>query len=169
MGQSKVPLFLPAVVAAARPVFDQIIAVQRADGEAAAIETIFEAEHEEQAPAFGVLRALQHAGAECFILAVDYPLITSDLLRFVAGRFESSAAPIVAPRWNGKLQVLCAGYRHAVRDVLQGRLAAGRYDLRGLGDDAEIIEESELRSRFPGEPLLNVTTPEEWARVTELP
>ena len=169
MGQSKVPLFLPAVVAAARPVFDQIIAVQRADGDAAPLETIYEPEHEEQAPAFGVLRALEHAAADCFILAVDYPLMTAEVLRYVAERFEQSAAPIVAPRWSGKLQVLCAGYRHSVLDVLHDRLTAGRYDLRGLGDTAEIIEESELRSRFPGEPLMNVNTPDDWARAKELP
>jgi len=45
--------------------------------------------------------------------------------------------------------------------MLEKRLAAGRYDLRGVGERAEIIDEAELRARFPGEPLLNVNTPED--------
>src|SRR5579859_2848830 len=49
MGQSKVPLFLDRVIAAARPVFDQIFAVQRAGGDAVSIETIYEFAHPDHA------------------------------------------------------------------------------------------------------------------------
>ena len=165
MGEPKVPLFLPFVAAAARPVFDQIIAVQRANGSAAAeIETIFEEQHSEHAPAFGVARALQHANADCFILAVDYPLIRSEVLSYI----QSHAGDLILPRWNDKLQVLCGVYRKAVRAILEERLAAGRYDLRGLGDRARIIDEAELRARFAGEPLMNVNTREEWAEAKTL-
>lgn len=165
MGESKIALFLPYVVAAARPVFDQIIAVQRANGAAADIETIFEAPRDEQAPAFGVARALEHANGDCFILAVDYPLIRTDVLRYIV---ERPRGDLVVPRWNGKLQVLCGVYGKAMRAILDRRLAAGRYDLRGLGDRADIIEEAELRARFAGEPLMNVNTPGEWAEAKAL-
>ena len=161
MGQSKVPLFLDRVVAAARPVFDRLFAVQRAGGEAVSIETIYEDAHMDHAPAFGVARALEHAKGDCFILAVDYPLVTSEVLRYVEERFEKSAAPLVAPRWNDKLQMLCAGYSGSLAPRLAERLAAGRYDLRGLTDRVEILEEGEMRARFAGEPLMNVNTPEE--------
>ena len=164
MGQSKVPLFLDRVLAAARPVFDAIIAVQRAGGEAAPIETIYEKAHADQAPAFGVVCALQHAAADGFILAVDYPLVTSAVLRYIEARFRSSLAPVVAPRWNGKVQMLCAAYAGSMAAVLQERLAAGRYDLRGLANHAEILEETDLRAQFPGEPLMNVNTPDDWER-----
>ena len=46
------------------------------------------------------------------------------------------------------------------------RIAERRYDLRGLARGAEIIEEEEVRSRFSGEPLLNVNTPEELESAT---
>ena len=157
MGESKVRLFLPRVVAAARPVFDRVVAVQRAGGEPAGIETIFEDEHAERAPVFGVARALAHANADCFILGVDYPLITAEVLRYIAQRLG-------VPRWNGKLQTLCAAYRASAGPAIGERIAAGRYDLRGLVDSAAIIEEDELRTRFAGEPLMNVNTPEEWER-----
>jgi molybdopterin-guanine dinucleotide biosynthesis protein A len=46
---------------------------------------------------------------------------------------------------------------------IEERIARGALDLRGAAE-TEIIAESELRSRFSGEPLLNVNTPEEWER-----
>ena len=110
---------------------------------------------------FGVWRALEDAGARCFILAIDYPLVTSDVLRYLAGRVSQSAAEMVVPRWNGKLQMLCAGYSPSILPRFAPRLAAGQLNLRGLSDNLEIIEEDELRTRFAGEPLMNVNTPEE--------
>ncbi len=117
MGQSKVVVslggttFLERVAAAAKPVFDRVIAVQRAGGEeVGSLPTIFEPRRSEQAPVFGVWRALEDAKARCFILAIDYPLLTSEVLRYLAGRASQSAAEMVVPRWSGKLQMLCAGY-----------------------------------------------------------
>jgi molybdopterin-guanine dinucleotide biosynthesis protein A len=170
MGQSKADMqfagstFLSRVAEAARGAFDKVIAVQRSDGEpASAVETIFETPHADQAPIFGLARALQHARGKCFVLAVDYPLITTEILRFLSERFTRSHAPLLAPRWNGKLQMLCGGYAPVLVTLIDERIAAGRFELRGLTADAEIIEEEELRSRFPGEPLMNVNTPEELA------
>lgn len=162
MGRSKVDLFLARVVAAAAPVFDRVIAVQRAGGAAAGIiDTIYEEPHEHAAPVFGVACALRDAAGEAFVLGVDYPLVTSDVLRYIEGRFRASGASLVAPRWNGKVQMLCAAYAKRVAPRLDERIAAGRLDLRSLADDAEIIDEQELRARFEGEPLMNVNTPED--------
>jgi molybdenum cofactor guanylyltransferase len=171
MGQSKAEMkfagstFLSRVADAARGAFDRVIAVQRPDGEPApAVETIFETPHAARAPIFGVARALQHAQAKCFVLAVDYPLITTEMLRFLRERFVVSRAPLLAPRWSGKLQMLCGGYAPSLLlPLIDERIAAGRFELRALTADAEIIEEEELRTRFPGEPLMNVNTPEELA------
>ena len=167
MGRSKPDIalagatFLDRVAAAARPIFDRVIAVQRAGGPPASIPTIFERPREEQAPVFGVWRALEDAKAQCFILAIDYPLVTSDVLRYLAGRASQSAAEVVVPRWNGKLQMLCAGYSASLLARFEPRIAASQLNLRGLTDEIEIIEEEDLRARFPGEPLMNVNTPEE--------
>ena len=153
MGSSKTELFLARILAAATPVFDEVIAVQRAGGEPAGVRTIFEEEHEGDGAIFGVARALRDAGGDAFLLAVDYPLITSALLRFLR---DARRVPV----WKGIRQPLCAVWTAAQLPRIEERIAAGRYDLQALIEQ-EIIPEPELRARFPGEPLLNVNTPEE--------
>jgi molybdopterin-guanine dinucleotide biosynthesis protein A len=153
MGQSKVALFLDRVAAAARGAFDDVVAVQRAGGEEApGVETIFEEPHPDRAPVFGVIRALQHAQGRCFILAVDYPYLSSALLRRLRARFEASDALLMAPRAQGKLQMLCAGYDSALLPRIEERIVQGRLDLRGLV--TEVIEEESSE-------LVNVNTPED--------
>jgi len=167
MGRSKLDIefggatFFDRAVSAARAAFDAVIAVQRAGGEKLNIETIEEAPHDDEAAIFGLLAALRHARATCFVLAVDYPLIDANVLRFLRSRIARSKSSIVVPRWGGKLQMLCAGYAFDVEPLVAERIDERRYDLRSLARGAEIIEEDEVRSRFGGEPLLNVNTPEE--------
>lgn len=158
--------FLDRVADAARGAFDEVYAVQRAGGEpAGGLPTVFENGHDLEAPVFGVAAALQHARGRCFVLAVDYPALTSELLRELRLRFEQSAALLLAPRWGGKLQMLCAGYGSGLLSRVERRIAEGRFDLRGLADEAEteIVREDDLRLRFAGEPLANVNTPAELA------
>lgn len=157
MGQSKTALFLPRILAAAGPVFDAVLAVQRPDGERiGGVETIFETAHEGDGAIFGLAAALRHARASCFILAVDYPLLTADVLRFLA---ERGGIPI----WDGEPQPLCARWDAALLPLVERRIAAGRFDLRSLLAKAalEMIPESDLRARFGGVPLRNVNTPAE--------
>ena len=168
MGRSKIDLpfagstFLERIVAAAKPVFESVNAVQRAGGPALdSLPTIYEPMHELQAPVFGLWRALLDAQERCFVLAIDYPLLTSDVLRYLARRVSESDAAMVVPRWNGKLQMLCAGYSPTILPRFKPRIDSGQLNLRGLTDDLEVIEEDELRVRFSGEPLMNVNTPEE--------
>jgi len=165
MGRPKEELFLDRVANAAAEVFESVIAVQRNGGAAASIETIYESPHDDQAPVFGVARALEHAQERCFILAVDYPLITPSILRYLREQFESSSALLLAPIWSGKTQMLCGGYDPNLLPRIQQRIAAKRYDLRGLASEseAEILDENELRAKFDGEPLMNVNTVEEWS------
>lgn len=155
MGSSKTDLFLGRIVAAARPVFDEVIAVQRAGGSAAAIRTVFEEAHEGDGAIFGLAAALRDAQTHAFILAVDYPLVTAEVLRFLR---DARGVPV----WNGVPQPLCAVWSGSQLPRIEERIAAGRYDLQALIEQ-EIIPEPELRARFPGEPLLNVNTPEELA------
>jgi molybdopterin-guanine dinucleotide biosynthesis protein A len=160
MGRPKEELFLDRVNSVASEVFESVIAVQRNGGASASIETIYESPHDDQAPVFGVARAIEHARGRCFILAVDYPLITAAILRYLRVRFESSPALLLAPIWSGKTQMLCGGYDPELLPRIEQRIAAKRYDLRGLASEseAEILAEDELRSRFAGEPLMNVNT-----------
>lgn len=153
MGRGKTGLFLERIVAAATPVFDDVIAVQRFGGKAAPIRTIFEEEHEGDGAIFGVARALRDATDDAFLLAVDYPLITSAVLRFLR---DTRGVPV----WNGRKQPLCAVWETAALPRIEERIAARRYDLQPLAEQA-IIAEAVLRARFPGEPLMNVNTPQE--------
>jgi len=164
MGRSKAELFFEHSRAAAQPVFDDVIAVQRADGREES-NTIFEPPHEHRAPVFGVLRALQHARDRAFILAVDYPAITTDALRLIAT--WRSNAPLIIPEWDAIPQMLCGLYSTALMSSLDERIKTQRFDLRGLLDDArgEIIPEHKLRALLSGEPLRNVNTPEDYERL----
>jgi len=153
--------FLDRVVDAARPVFEEVVIVGRT---ATSLRTIVEPPHDDVAPIFGVAAALANIGAgRGFVLAVDYPLITRDLLRYLRSRAEASTAMIVAPEWNGKVQTLCAAYDASLAPHVAARIAARRYGLLRLIAEAggEIIAESDIRARFAGEPLMNVNTPDE--------
>lgn len=156
--------FLDRVAEAARGAFEEVFAVQRAGGEEGrGLKTVFEDSHEQEAPVFGVAAAIGHARQRCFVIAVDYPLLRSDLLRTLRSRFEQSDKLLLAPSWSGKVQMLCAGYDPALLPRLERRIAEGRLDLRTVADEseAEILSEDELRRQFSGEPLSNVNTPEE--------
>jgi molybdopterin-guanine dinucleotide biosynthesis protein A len=154
MGTSKSVLFLERIVAAAAPVFDEVIAVQRTGEDPANIRTIFEEPHDDRAPIFGVAAALRHAQDDAFVLAVDYPLIITELLRFLRDERK-------VPEWNGRPQTLCAVWPLEMLPRVDERIAARRYDLHTLIEQEKIIPEPLLRARFPGEPLMNVNTPEE--------
>jgi molybdopterin-guanine dinucleotide biosynthesis protein A len=164
MGQPKpeVPFgdttLLGRVVSAAGAAFEHVIAVQRPGGDAAAIETIFEEPHEGEAPIFGVAAAIRHAEAKCFVIAVDYPLLTAVALRALRASFEASEAPALVPVWNGIPQVLCAGYSPALLPQIDAKLAARQYDLQSLAGAAERVEVS-------GETWRSVNTIEELQEV----
>lgn len=158
MGVSKTELFLERILAAAAAVFDEVVAVQRIGGQAVSIRTIFEASHEHDGAVFGVARALrdvqERGHAQGFVLAVDYPMITPDVLRYLC---ERGCVPV----WDGRPQMLCAVWDARDLPRIEERIGRGAFDLHGLVD-REMIPESELRARFAGEPLRNVNTPEEW-------
>ena len=163
MGNSKAALFLDRVVAAARPVFDEVLAVHRADGEPLPLRTIFEDPHEGEGAIFGIERALRDARGKCFVIAVDYPLVTTELLHDLATRFEASQDAALVPEWDGHPQPLCAAFDASLLPLLQKRIAAGSFDVKGLLTEAhaQVIPEAELRALYAGEPLMNVNTPEE--------
>lgn len=154
MGVSKTELFLDRVVAAAAPVFDDVFAVQRHGGDAATIPTIYEDAHEHDGAVFGVARALREVQEHAFILAVDYPFLTSDVLRYLR---DDGRVPV----WDGRPQPLCATWSASALPRIEERIARGALDLHGLMN-REMIPEEELRERFHGEPLRNVNSPEEW-------
>ncbi len=144
MGRAKSELFLDTVVKAASPVFDRVIAVQRHGMDKLPIETIFEDEHEGEAPIFGVVRALRHSAGRAFVVATDYPLITSEFLRTLRTAFERTTAPLLVPVWHGVPQPLCAGYSSQLLPALEQRIAQRRFTLRDIPGDTMVVEGNEL-------------------------
>ncbi len=174
MGTSKARLelegrrFIDRIVAAAEPVFDRVIAVTR-DGEPSwdGLETLHEDPHREPSAIFGIRKALDHGGDRVWILAADYPLVTTELLGYLRSRFEQSEASLLVPVWHGHPQLLCAGYARGLRDMLDAMIRTNRLRLRELlvAAESEQIGESELRAAFPGEPLSNINLPRELERL----
>jgi molybdopterin-guanine dinucleotide biosynthesis protein A len=154
MGRPKAELFLDRVARAAGPVFEKLFAVQRHGAETLSIPTIFEGPHRGEAPLFGVIAALEHAGSPSFILATAYAYMTADALRRLRERFESSRSALVVPVFQGIPQVLCAGYSADLVPLLLKRAVEGKLDLQSLlGEvNAEVIP-------VTGDVWINVNTP----------
>lgn len=163
LGRSKADLFLRRIVAAASPVFDDVIAVQHDGDPWPDITTVFDEQHDHQGPVFGVIRALEHARGRCFILATDYPLITTAALRDLRTRFEKSGALLFVPVWERIPQVLCAGYSAELLPVIRRRAADGKLDLRGLIDEANAVT-----VEVSGDMWLNVNTPADLQKAERL-
>jgi molybdopterin-guanine dinucleotide biosynthesis protein A len=176
MGESKQHLefdgetFLARLQSVAIPVFEEVVLVARSRStESSATRTIVDDDHDPVAPIFGIRRALVDAQArsdeKVWILAVDYPLLSSDALSFLRGTFEAMNVDICAPVVDGKPQTLCAGYSTGVMKPLDAMISAGNYALRKLVDSVRsyLIPEGELAARFDTRMLANVNTPEDYA------
>lgn len=159
MGRSKTELFLPRIVVAAAPLFDDVVAVQRRGDPSLSIRTIHEGEHPDSAPVFGLVRALEDATGPAFVMAVDYPLITTAALTEIRRHFEASSALMSVPVWRGIPQPLCAGYRPGLLPLIRDRIDKGKLDLIGLMKDAPAAT-----FPFDGRELMNVNTPDELAK-----
>ena len=127
-------------------------------------------------PLGGIHVALKHAATDwIFVLAVDLPLVNSDLVSFIAGTCEATALAVV-PRVGKHLQPLCAAYhRRLLPEVeraitgddlsvhrLLERVSTGMMEKQSI---TKIIEEKDIvRHGFLAEMLANVNTPEELER-----
>src|SRR5690606_16247830 len=130
--------------------------VHRADGEPLPLRTIFEEPHEGEGAIFGIERALRDARGKCFVIAVDYPLVTTELLHDLASRFEESPVAALVPEWDGYPQPLCAGFDASILPIVERRIAAGELGVNDLLTEVNacVIPESALRGRYEGEPLM---------------
>ncbi len=171
MGRSKADLvlggrsFLRRVIDAAKPVFDDVVVVTREPHEIDDVRVLVEPPHEDAASIFGLQAALGDADdIRNWILAVDYPMIDSALLQMLASRYESSYAEMFVPTWDGKPQLLCAGWARTLWKPVTRQIRDRQYSLRALLDmgRTELLDEDELRMRVRGNPFRNVNTPEEY-------
>jgi molybdopterin-guanine dinucleotide biosynthesis protein A len=122
------------------------------------------------APIHGLVRALEEVSDRVFILAVDLPVVTAEVLRAIAERSLASAATAVLPWADGRLQPLAAVWRSSVLPAARGRIARGDLSLHGLAEEvgAEIFPEDIWRAIDPsGNSFANVNTIEEYAAIRE--
>lgn len=145
-------------------------------------------------PLAGLHAALLHSKAEWnLVLAVDMPLVSPTLLRFIASQNDESSLVVVpsvriveqslVPAHDGRptLQPLCAAYHRqflpCVERALSNRELSIRRLLEGLSQGMmsgqphaiRVLDEQELASAgFAPEMLMNVNTPADLERAKAL-
>jgi molybdopterin-guanine dinucleotide biosynthesis protein A len=119
-------------------------------------------------PLAGIHAALTSSTTELnLIMAVDLPLVTESLLRFLVEQARASDAVVTVPRIAGGYQPLCAVYRRAFAPLAQAALESGKNKIDALFAPAttRILEESELnRFAFGAAMFENLNTPEDLRR-----
>lgn len=171
--------FLERVASAAAEAFEEAVLVTRSSSPAPPVSfaigrILTDQPHDETAPIFGLHRALDDASARgadrSWILAVDYPLISAELLAYLRSQFESSDAEMFVPVVSGQPQMLCAGYAVTLLPAIRLRIDAGEYRIRGLAQSfrAQFLPEQAIASRFDPAGLRSVNTPEEFQELRRL-
>jgi len=122
------------------------------------------------APLYGVQRALEETPDRVFVLAVDLPALSADVIRLIGHRGLETRAPALIPRAGGVLQPLAAVWRRKVLPVAHSRIAGGALSLHELAQEAgaEVLTEEEWRAADPfGNSFANMNTLEEYAAMRE--
>lgn len=125
------------------------------------------------APIHGLVRALEETDDRLFVLAVDLPVVTLEVLRAIAERSlapDAAAAGAVVPLADGRLQPLAAVWRRRVLPAALARIERGELSLVGLAEEvhAEIVPEEVWRAIDPsGNSFANINTLEEYAAIRE--
>jgi molybdopterin-guanine dinucleotide biosynthesis protein A len=123
-----------------------------------------------RAPIHGLVRALEEVSDRVFILAVDLPVVTGEILRAIAQRSLASSSPAVLPWADGRLQPLAGVWRSTVLPAARERIARGDLSLHGLAAEigAEIFPEESWRAIDPsGNSFANLNTIQEYAAIRE--
>lgn len=114
----------------------------------------------------GLVTALEAADDRIFVLAVDLPAVTHDVVREIVRRAEATTALAVIPEAEGRLQPLAAVWRRPAARFARNRIARGMLSLAALADEigAETIPERDWRKLDPsGASFTNVNTLADWA------
>jgi len=115
---------------------------------------------------YGLVRALDEAEDRIFILAVDLPGLTHDLVREIAVRGLKTPAPALIPEAGGRLQPLAAVWRKSAARFARNRIGRGVLSLTSLADEvaADVLPEREWRKLDPsGRAFANLNTFQEYA------
>lgn len=119
-------------------------------------------------PLGGIHAALTASQAEWnFMLAVDLPFVTAELLRFLLGRARESGCQATVPRIGNGYQPLCAIYRKGFGERAGRALEAGenKIDRLFVPETTRVVADDELaRFAFTAAMFENLNTPEEYER-----
>jgi molybdopterin-guanine dinucleotide biosynthesis protein A len=124
----------------------------------------------ETAAAHGLHRVLAEGAERAFVLAVDLPVLSSDLAAEIGRRALESDDAALVPEAGGRLQPLAAVWTRRTLPELERRIARGELSLHELARavDARILREVEWRKIDPsGNSFLNMNTLEEYAVLRE--
>jgi molybdopterin-guanine dinucleotide biosynthesis protein A len=115
-------------------------------------------------PLAGIHTALVHSSAELnFMLAVDMPFVSTELLAFLFKAADNNAV-ITVPRIAKGFQPLCAIYRPSFSGIAETALRAGNYKIGAAFANVPIhvIEEDELtEAGFSENNFFNINTLED--------
>jgi molybdopterin-guanine dinucleotide biosynthesis protein A len=124
-------------------------------------------------PLAGIHAALRSSHTELnFLLAVDLPLISPELMQYMVSRARGSSAMVTVARTKDGWQPLCAVYRQEFADVAEPALRAGNYKIVPLFAPAftQLVSDEELaHAGFSADIFRNVNTPEELDAVAGIP
>jgi molybdopterin-guanine dinucleotide biosynthesis protein A len=116
-------------------------------------------------PLAGIHAALMHSRAELnLVLAVDMPLVSTDLLAFLFASAANTGALVTVPHSARGFQPLCAVYRRPFAAAAERALGAGknRIDALFAAIPVRVIEGEELASAgFSDQVFLNLNTPQD--------
>jgi len=131
----------------------------------AAYGTVVEDVFPSAGPLAGIHAALRVTDTDLNLLfAVDLPLVTPDLLRYLIGRAENSHALVTVPRTADGWQPLCAIYRKTFADEAESALRQGRNKVDALFTPqiVEVVTEQQLSAAgFSSGLFKNVNTPDD--------
>lgn len=117
----------------------------------------------------GIYSGLKAAKGDAFTVACDMPFLRPEVVRLVVSR--AGTADVVIPRVGDQLETLHALYGKACLPHMEALLAAKRFKILGFFDQVRVLEipEHEVACyRDPRICFMNVNTPEELTRATEL-
>ena len=126
----------------------------------------------DQGPLAAVCTGLLSSSAEWSIfLACDLPLVSRKFFQLLVQRVRTTRSDAVVPRTEDGWQPLSAAYHSRCRLAFARALQEGRRSIIGLFDEVrvEAITRDEMVSAGLSKvELVNVNTPEDWARIAEL-
>ena len=119
-------------------------------------------------PLAGIHAALTASATDLnLMMAVDLPFMQSRFLKYLLERAESTDAPVIVARAQGRLQPLCAVYRKDFQPSAERALLRGENKIDALFHEVKtlIVEEEEIvRRRCSPAIFDNVNTPAEFNR-----